>query len=97
MGKIKHVTRIFGDLSEMNEIPSEFIEPYLHTFLSMQIESIGLGFTTPAEARAELKGVEHFIMIFAGLHARYAVMNEYGKFCRMTDEQIIEICKKAVE
>jgi hypothetical protein len=97
MAKITHVTRILGNLSEMDEIPSEYIEPYLRTFLMMEIESVGFGFSTPAEARAELKAVEQFFMIFAGLHARYAVMNEYGKFSRMTDEEIIEICKKVCD
>jgi hypothetical protein len=94
MANIEHCTRVFGDLSKMVEIPSEYIEPYLKTFLSMQIESIGLGYSTPAEARADLKGVEHFVSIFCGIHSRFATSNEYNKFCSMSDEQIIEICKK---
>lgn len=97
MGKIKHVSRVFSDLREMEEIPSEFIEPYLVTYLSMVIESVGFGFETPAEVREDLKGVERFISLFGGLHARLAIGNKYGDFCRMSDEEMIKICKQVCE
>lgn len=94
MAKITHVSRIFGDLREMDEIPSEFIEPYLVTYISMVIEGVGLGFTKPEEARANLKGVMRFISIFGGLHSRIAVSNKYMDFCDLSDEKMIEICKE---
>jgi hypothetical protein len=97
MPKIKHVTRIFGDLSELDEIPSEFIEPYLVTYMSMVIESVGFGFDTPAEARERLKGIERFISIFGGIHARLATQNRVYDFCNMSDEKMIEICKQVCE
>lgn len=94
--KINHVTLILTDLSQMNEIPSEFIEPYLLTFLKSKIESVGLGFETPDEVRADLKGVERFISIFGGIHSRYAVNNKYYEFYSLSDENMIKICKEVV-
>ena len=97
MAKITHVTRLLGDLSQLDEIPSEILEPCLVTHISMVIESVGFGWTTPAQARAELKGVEHFISIFGGIHSRIATSNRVYQFCNMTDESMIEICKKVCE
>jgi hypothetical protein len=97
MPKIKHVTRMLGDLSELEEIPSEFIEPYIVTYISMVIESVGFGFDTPAEARERLKGVERFVSIFAGIHARIATQNQVYDFCKMSDEEMIKICKQVCE
>lgn len=94
MSKIKHVTRILGDLSELDEIPSEYIEPYIVTYFSMVIESVGFGFYTPAKARERLKGMERFICIFAGIHARIATSNKVNDFCRLSDEAMIKICKQ---
>lgn len=94
MSKIKHVTRIDSDLSELDEIPSEYIEPYLITYFSMVIESVGYGFDTPQQARDRLKGIERFISIFGGLHARIATQNKVFEFCNMSDEEIINICKQ---
>lgn len=57
------------------------------------IEGVAMGLYTPDEARSSLKGVEHFISSFGGIHSRYATSNMYGNFCRLTDEKMIEICK----
>lgn len=95
--KINHVSLITTDLSQMDEIPSEFIEPYLLTFLKSKFESVGLGYETPTEARVELKVIERFVSIFCGTHARIAVSNEYDKFCRLSDDEMIEICKKLMK
>ncbi len=97
MPKIDHVSLIYTDLRKMEQIPSEFIEPYLKTFLMAIIEGVGGGWTTPAEARADLKGVERFICLFGGLHSRIAVSNESYRFCQLSDEDMIKICKKVCE
>lgn len=94
MAKIKHVTRMFGELSHLDEIPSEFIEPYIVTYISMTIESVGFGFDTPAEARERLQGLERFISIFAGVHARIATQNQVYKICGLSDEKMISMCKQ---
>lgn len=92
--KITHVTLLLTDLSKMDEIPSEFIEPYLLTFLKSKIETVGLGFETPSQAREELKAVEHFVDLFCGVHARIATKNKYKEFYNLSDKDMIEICKK---
>lgn len=84
-------------MNDLTKIPSEFIEPYLLRFLSLQIESVGFGLMSPDEARRLLSGVEYFATCFCGVHASLAISNEYGKFCRLTDEQMIEICKKVIK
>lgn len=81
---------------KLGEIPSEFIEPYLQSFLVMQIEAVGCGLTQPEEARNYLRGVQYFISSFAGIHARYAVSNEYDRFINLDDDKMIEICKQTI-
>lgn len=95
--KIKHVTLSLIDISDMNEIPSEFIEPYLQKFLISRIESVGLGFKTPEEVRQDLKGVEKFASIFCGIHARLATYNKYSEFWNLSDEDMIIICKDVIK
>lgn len=95
MPKIKHTTLLYTDLSELNEIPSEFLEPYLVKFMSYIIEAVGTNWKTPAEARAELKGIESFVSLFGGVHSRYAMMHQYFNFVNLKDEDMIKICKKA--
>lgn len=75
------------------EIPSELIEPYLKHFLMLQVESVAFGLITPEETKTYLKGVEYFVTCYCGVHARFATSNMYGKFLRMKDEDLIEICK----
>ena len=85
------------DLSKIDEIPSEYIEPYLLTFLKSKIESVGLGFENPEQARTELKAIEHFVDLFCGLHARIATTNKYKEFYNLSDEDMIDICKKVTK
>ena len=94
MKPITHVSRIGSDLRELNEIPSEFIEPYIVTYFSMVIESVAFGFDTPEQARLRMKEIDRFVYIFCGIHARLATSNQVHDFCRMTDEQMIKICKE---
>lgn len=85
---------IFTDeLPKLEEINSEFIEPYLKRFLSIQIESCAYG-VNPVEIRANLKGVEFFISCFGAIHSRYAVNNEYNRVINLSDEDMIKICKQ---
>ena len=81
-------------MKDLPEIPSEFIEPYLKRFLMIQIESVGSGFDSPEKARQTLKGVDYFISCFGGLHSRIATSNEYDRFIKLSDEEMISICKK---
>lgn len=80
-------------MAKLPEIPSEFIEPYLMKFLGYLIDSIAMGLITPAEARSDFKGVEHFISLYAGIHARYACSNELTRFIKLPDEEMIKVCK----
>ena len=84
-------TQLLG-CEDLPEINSEFIEPYFQRFLSMQIESVGAGLITPKEAKEYLKGVDYF-SCFAGLHCRFAVSNMYGKFIRLSDDELLKMCK----
>jgi hypothetical protein len=79
------------------DIPSEFIEPYLKRFLMMQIESIAAGLETPTQVRKSLKEIEYFASSFCGIHAKFAVTNEYNKFCKLSDREMKSICKKVFE
>lgn len=85
-------TQLLG-CENLPEINSEVIEPYFQRFLSMQIESVGAGLITPQEAKEYLKGVEYF-SCFTELHCRLAVSNMYGKFIRMPDDNLLQMCKK---
>ena len=80
-------------MKDLPEIPSEFIEPYLKRFLMIQTEGVAMG-RTPEQARAALNGVEYFISCFGGIHSRLATMNEYYRFSKLPDEEMISICKK---
>lgn len=82
---------------DLPKIPSEFIEPYLIRFMSMEIEGVALGFTKPEQVRQNLKGVERFVSRFCGLHATLSVSNEFEKLSKLSDEKMIETCKQAFE
>lgn len=97
MPKITHTTLMYTDLSELNEIPSEYLEPYLVKFMSYIIESVGCGWKKPAEARAQLKGIESFVSLFGGIHSRMAMMNQYFNFVNLKDEDMIKICKESCD
>ena len=89
------------------EIPSEFIEPYLVKFIGNMIQYIacarteedkearGLGWTVK-DVRGWLKGVEVFVSEFCGIHSRYAMMHEVQRWEKMTDEQLLELCKTVI-
>jgi hypothetical protein len=82
---------------DLPKIPSEYIEPYLQRFLTIQIEGVGIGMTKPEDARNNLKGVKFFVSCFGGIHASLATQNVYWDFINMSDEQMIKICKEVVE
>ena len=82
------------ELPKLKEISSEYIEPYLKRFLMIQLEGVACGLTTPEEARQHLNGVEYFISCFGGIHSRYAISNEYSRFCKLSNEDMIILCKK---
>lgn len=84
-------------MNDLPEIPSEYIEPYLLRFLMFQIESVGTGLITPAQAREYLKGVEYFAGSFCGIHARFATCNQYDKFKNLSDKDMINICKQTLK
>ena len=94
MAKITHTTLIYTDLSELNEIPSEYIEPYLQKFLMYMLECVACGFKKPEEARQELKAIESFVGIFCGLHARIATTNVFFKYINLSDENMINVAKE---
>ena len=88
------------------QIPSEFIEPYLATFMGSMVDFVasaiteeekakrnGLGWTV-AEIKAWVKGVEVFVSHTCGVHARYAMMNEMHRFTELSDEKLKKVCVK---
>jgi hypothetical protein len=90
----------------LKEIPSEFIEPYLATFMGSMVEFIasantaeekakrnGLGWTVD-EIKNWVKGVEVFVSMTCGIHARYAMMNEMHRFIEMPNDELQKVCKK---
>jgi hypothetical protein len=96
--------------SNLNEIPSELIEPYLAKFMGSMVEFVssacltqeeldterkGVGWTV-AEVKKWVKGVEVFVSQTCGIHARYAMMNEMHRFCEMPDAELKEVCRKVV-
>lgn len=94
MPKITHTSLMFTDLSELNEIPSEFLEPYLSKFMNYIIESVGCGWKTPSDAKKELAGLDHFVNLFGGLHSRIAMSNEYYRIKDMPDDTFLSTCKE---
>ncbi len=83
---------------ELPEIPSDYIEPYLVNFISHIISIIATTNEkayTIQELRARLRGVEHFVSEYCGIHSRLAFSNELRRFDKLTDEQLKEICREA--
>ena len=93
MSKITHTELLFSDLSELDEIPSDFMEPYIVKFFEYIFESVGCGYKSAKEAKEELKGLYHFVGLFCGVHSRLAINNAYHKIKEMQDEDFLEICK----
>ena len=96
--------------SNLIEIPSEFIEPYLAKFMGNMIDFVasacltqeeldterkGIGWTV-ADVKKWVKGVEVFVSQTCGVHARYAMMNEMDRFTRLPDAELKELCRKIV-
>ena len=93
---------------KLPEIQSEFIEPYLAKFMGSMVEFVasaktkerlkkdnGIGWTV-ADIKQWVKGVEVFVSQTCGIHARYAMMNEMDKFCKMKDQELYKTCRKVV-
>ena len=85
------------DSKKLTEISSDFIEPYLKDFLSLQIDGVGMGITSPSDARNHLAGVEYFVSVYCGIHSRLATSNMYSKFISLSDADLVDICRKVVE
>ena len=83
--------------NELPTIPSEYIEPYLKRFLTLQMESVYLGFITAEEAKVSLKNIETFVNRFCGVHSVIATGNIYGAFTRLSDDDLNALCKKVLD
>ena len=77
------------------DIPSEYIEPYVVKFISSHLESIALGCMSPKQMKADLRGVEHFISMFGGIHSRLATSNNYYDMLRLNDDDLLDICRES--
>ncbi len=84
------------NIKRLTEIPSEYLEPYLKDFLSVQIEGVGCGLTTCEDARSYLRGVEYFVSVYCGIHAHIATSNVYDKFIHLSNDEMIKICREVV-
>lgn len=82
---------------DLPKLPSELMEPYFQRFMSMEMESIALGFTTPQQSKERLKAVESFATYFTGLHCSLAVGNEYHKFCSIPDDDLKVMCENILK
>jgi len=90
----------------LKEIPSEFIEPYLATFMGSMVEFVASAITAEEKAKRNgggwtvdeiknwVKGVEVFVSMTCGVHARYAMMNEMYKFIEMPNDELKAVCHK---
>jgi len=98
-------------MNKLPEIPSEFIEPYLQKFMGHIIEfasvacteeekkkrGTGSGFTI-AEIKQWVEGVELFVTWTCGIHARFAMQNEfYQRWNNMPDDEVKRICKQVMD
>ena len=97
-------------MAKLPEIPSEFIEPYLQKFMGNIVEfaasacteeekklRCGVGWTI-ADLKSWVKGVEMFVSWTCGIHARYAMQNEfYNHWNYMPDDEIKAICKQVMD
>lgn len=97
-------------MKNLPEIPSDFIEPYLVKFMGNIIEFAsnacteeekqkrnGSGWTI-AEIKNWVKGVEMFVSWTCGIHARYAMQNEfYLRWNTLPDDEIKSICKQVMD
>ncbi len=92
----------------MREIPSELIEPYLAKFMGTMVDFISRAAVTPEdkiwehqltvnEIKQWVKGVEMFVSISCGIHARYAMMNQCHQFCEMPNDVLKETCIEALQ
>jgi len=75
------------------EIPSEFIEPYLQRFLMSGLEGIAYGITDPQTFKDQLHSLESFVDMFCGIHSRYAMTNERRRIRRLSNDELIQIAK----
>lgn len=92
--------------SDLNVIPSEFIEPYLAKFMGNMVSFLSSAYLTEEdkphpethwtvdEVKGWIKGVEVFVSQTCGVHARYAMMNEMDKMVRMDNKKLKEMCRK---
>lgn len=95
--------------SHLEEIPSEFIEPYLAKFMGSMVSFLSSAYLTEEDRKVNnaanyhwtvddvkkwVKGVELFVSITCGIHARYAMMNEMHKMVEMDNKKLKELCMK---
>ena len=96
MGKSENVLKL-KPMAKLPEIPSEFIEPYIVKFVSYLILSIATETITPAEARSDYAGLEHFISLYGGIHVRFATSNDFARFTKLPDDEMYKLCKEVAE
>ena len=94
--------------NKLPEIPSEFIEPYLAKFMGSMVEFVAGARTeeqqkeldfgwTVAEIKQWVKGVEVFVSMTCGLHAKTFMSNAYYNMWKnIPDDKLLEICKQVV-
>lgn len=72
------------------------LEPHLVRFMSSQIEGVGTGITTPAEAKQNLEGVASFVSMCGGVHADISLTHGYYRFINLPDEVLLQVCREVV-
>jgi hypothetical protein len=95
-------------MSKPPEIPSEYIEPHLVHFMGSMLEFLASAYLTEEEKQANgrgtgwtvqeiktwIKGLEVFVSMSCGIHARLAMSNEMDKMIHIPDADLRALARK---
>ena len=98
------------ETKQIKELSSELIEPYIKGFMGTMIDFFASAYITKEEQEAVgrgcgwtvdelkkwLRGVDVFISVTSGIHARMAASNEFQKMIQMDNKELKEMCRKIV-
>jgi hypothetical protein len=85
------------EMTELKEIPSEFIEPYIVDYISKSLKALAEGrdFDDVDDFRSKMHGFYRFIQHSCGIHARLASDNIIlGKIINAPNENIMAVVKE---
>jgi len=86
------------EMTELREIPSEFIEPYIVDYISKSLKALAEGrdFDDVDDFKSKMQGMHRFIQHTCGIHARLASDNMiFGKLINGDNDEILSAAKDA--